>query len=76
MKGGVSSPTDGIETIQFTAEEISAITTAARNMGDKDVTAHCELAVIHDAHALSDGRSGYEPVGIRLAIENGVKGIE
>ncbi|KAF2095902.1 hypothetical protein NA57DRAFT_43971 [Rhizodiscina lignyota] len=56
--GGVSSPTDKLEHLQFTAEEIKAITTVAANAGTY-VTAHA-----------------YTPQSIRLAVENGVKGIE
>ena len=33
--GGVASPTDAIETVQFTAEEIRAITTTCQQMGGK-----------------------------------------
>ena len=33
--GGVASPTDAIETVQFTAEEIRAITTTCTQMGNK-----------------------------------------
>ena len=33
--GGVASPTDAIETVQFTAEEIQAITMTCKQMGNK-----------------------------------------
>ena len=33
--GGVASPTDAIETVQFTAEEIRAITTTCNQTGNK-----------------------------------------
>lgn len=56
--GGVASPTDKLEHMQFTAEEIKAITTCTDNVGTY-VTAHA-----------------YTPQAIRLAVENGVKGIE
>jgi imidazolonepropionase-like amidohydrolase len=56
--GGVASPTDKLEHLQFSAEEIKAITTVASNAGTY-VTAHA-----------------YTPQSIRLAVENGVKGIE
>lgn len=33
--GGVASETDAIETVQYTAEEIRAITTTCKQMGGK-----------------------------------------
>jgi imidazolonepropionase-like amidohydrolase len=33
--GGVASETDAIETVQYTAEEIQAITTTCKQMGGK-----------------------------------------
>ena len=36
--GGVTSDADGIDTIQYTAEEIRAITTTAWQMGKKMVS--------------------------------------
>ena len=56
--GGVVSPTDAIEQVQFTPEEVRAFTTVARVAG-KYVTSHA-----------------YTPEAIRIAIENGVMGIE
>ncbi|ETS76440.1 hypothetical protein PFICI_11827 [Pestalotiopsis fici W106-1] len=56
--GGVASPTDHIDHTQFTAAEIEAITTVAKNAGTY-VTAHA-----------------YTPEAIRLAVDNGVMGIE
>ncbi|KAF9895131.1 hypothetical protein FE257_000033 [Aspergillus nanangensis] len=56
--GGVASPTDTIEQVQFSAEEVAAITGVARQRGAY-VTAHA-----------------YSAAAIRLAIENGVGGIE
>lgn len=38
--GGVASATDAIETIQYSAEEIQAITTTCRQMGNIHTTAH------------------------------------
>ena len=35
--GGVASETDGIETVQYTAEEVQAVTTTAWQMGKKMV---------------------------------------
>ncbi|KAI0368977.1 hypothetical protein BV20DRAFT_1081862 [Pilatotrama ljubarskyi] len=47
--GGVASPTDAIETVQFTAEEINAITTTCKQMGGKHTTAHAytDASVLH-----------------------------
>ena len=56
--GGVASPVDPLEMLQFTPEEIQAITTSAANLG-KYVTAHA-----------------YTNKAIRMAVENGVRGIE
>jgi imidazolonepropionase-like amidohydrolase len=57
--GGVASETDAIETVQFTAEEIQAITTTCRQMGKKHTTAH---AYTVDAvnHAIDNGVKGIE----------------
>ncbi|KAK7691774.1 hypothetical protein QCA50_005177 [Cerrena zonata] len=57
--GGVASPTDAIETVQFTAEEIQAITTTCRQMGGIHTTAHAYT----DAsvrHAIDNGVRGIE----------------
>ncbi|KAI0753116.1 hypothetical protein C8Q80DRAFT_494966 [Daedaleopsis nitida] len=57
--GGVASPTDAIETVQFTAEEIQAITTTCKQMGNKHTTAHAYT----DAsvrHAIDNGVKGIE----------------
>ncbi|EPT00337.1 hypothetical protein FOMPIDRAFT_1122817 [Fomitopsis schrenkii] len=50
--GGVASPTDAIETIQFTAEELLAITATCAQMGNKMTTAHAytDEAVLHAIH--------------------------
>ncbi|KAI0724693.1 hypothetical protein C8Q72DRAFT_786828 [Fomitopsis betulina] len=47
--GGVASPTDAIETVQFTAEELRAITATSTQMNNKMTTAHAytDEAVIH-----------------------------
>jgi len=57
--GGVASPTDAIETVQFTAEEIQAITTTCRQMGGKHTTAHAytDASVLH---AINNGVRGIE----------------
>ncbi|CCL99249.1 uncharacterized protein FIBRA_01264 [Fibroporia radiculosa] len=57
--GGVASPTDAIETVQFTAEEIRAITTTCTQMGGKPTTAHAytDAAV---RHAIANGVTGIE----------------
>ena len=54
--GGVASPTDAIETVQFTAEEIRAITTTARQFGTY-VTAH---AYTNESIKELGGQSGQE----------------
>ncbi|KAJ7603804.1 hypothetical protein FB45DRAFT_699526, partial [Roridomyces roridus] len=53
--GGVASETDAIETIQYTAEEIRAITTTCRQM----VTAHA-YTVDAIRHAIDNGVLGIE----------------
>ncbi|KAI0359611.1 hypothetical protein OH77DRAFT_1420148 [Trametes cingulata] len=57
--GGVASPTDAIETVQFTAEEIRAITTTCKQMGGKHTTAHAytDASVLH---AIENGVKGIE----------------
>jgi imidazolonepropionase-like amidohydrolase len=59
--GGIASATDKLESLQFTVEELKAITTVATNMGGPGtiVTAHC-----------------YTAEGVRHAIAGGVRGIE
>ena len=51
--GGVASPVDPLDMVQFTAEEIRAITGAARNLG-KYVTAHA-YSVEAIRHAVDNG---------------------
>lgn len=75
--GGVASPTDAIETVQFTAEELRAITTTCRQMGGKIVTAH---AYTDEAvrHAIENGVMGIEhgnlisPQTAQLMAEKGI----
>ncbi|KAJ3480810.1 hypothetical protein NLI96_g8086 [Meripilus lineatus] len=75
--GGVASPTDAIETVQFTAEEIQAITTTCRQMGGKQSMVETKvpqrrlhlISVVATAHAYTDA-------AVRHAISNGVQGIE
>ncbi|TBU40168.1 hypothetical protein BD309DRAFT_1003253 [Dichomitus squalens] len=57
--GGVASPTDAIESVQFTAEEIQAITTTCKQMGNKHTTAHAytDASV---CHAIDNGVKGIE----------------
>lgn len=38
--GGVASETDAIETVQYSAEEIRAITSTCKQMGNRHTTAH------------------------------------
>ncbi|KIW07408.1 uncharacterized protein PV09_02251 [Verruconis gallopava] len=56
--GGVSSPSDPLDALQFTAEEIQAITTCARQMG-RIVTAHA-YTVAAIRHAIDNGCRGIE----------------
>ncbi|KAL0570707.1 hypothetical protein V5O48_011258 [Marasmius crinis-equi] len=58
--GGVASETDAIETVQYTAEEIQAITTTCQQMGGK----------------MGKLNLGYLFSSVRHAIDNGVRGIE
>ncbi|KAF9266839.1 hypothetical protein L218DRAFT_955951 [Marasmius fiardii PR-910] len=57
--GGVASVTDAIETVQYTAEEIKAITTACKQMGGKMSTAHA-YTVEAIRHAIDNGVLGIE----------------
>ncbi|KAJ7075408.1 hypothetical protein B0H15DRAFT_866829 [Mycena belliarum] len=57
--GGVASETDAIETVQYTAEEIRAITTTCTQMGGKMTTAHA-YTVDAIRHAIDNGVSGIE----------------
>jgi imidazolonepropionase-like amidohydrolase len=56
--GGVASPTDPLEMLQFTSGEIQAITTTANQMG-KYVTAHA-YTVQAIRHAINNGVMGIE----------------
>jgi imidazolonepropionase-like amidohydrolase len=56
--GGVASPVDPLEMIQFTPEEIQAITSQATNLG-KYVTAHA-YTVEAVRHAIDNGVMGIE----------------
>jgi imidazolonepropionase-like amidohydrolase len=56
--GGVASPSDPLEGLQFSAEEIQAITSTARQMG-KYVTAHA-YTVDAIRHAIDNGVMGIE----------------
>jgi imidazolonepropionase-like amidohydrolase len=42
--GGVASETDAIETVQYSAEEIRAITTTCKQMGNRPTTAHAYVS--------------------------------
>ncbi|KZT01443.1 uncharacterized protein LAESUDRAFT_731144 [Laetiporus sulphureus 93-53] len=57
--GGVASPTDSIESVQFTAEEIRAVTMTCKQMGHRMSTAHAytDAAV---RHAIDNGILGIE----------------
>ncbi|KAH7096847.1 hypothetical protein BKA62DRAFT_820581 [Auriculariales sp. MPI-PUGE-AT-0066] len=73
--GGVASPTDAIETVQFLAEEIQAITRTCKQMGNFHVTAHA-YTVESINHAIDNGVRGIEhgnlidePTAQRMAKE-------
>jgi imidazolonepropionase-like amidohydrolase len=57
--GGIASETDKLEGIQFTIEELKAITTTCHNMGGTLVTAHCYTSA-GVRHALEGGVRGIE----------------
>ncbi|ORX38209.1 hypothetical protein BD324DRAFT_619980 [Kockovaella imperatae] len=57
--GGVASETDAIETVQYSAEEIRAITSTAWQMGKKMCTAHAYTPEAIE-HAVSNGVRGIE----------------
>ncbi|CAH0034610.1 unnamed protein product [Clonostachys rhizophaga] len=57
--GGIASATDRLESLQFTAEELQAISTVNKNMGDTLVTAHCYTAE-GVRHAIAGGVRGIE----------------
>lgn len=75
--GGIASQTDKLESIQFTVEELQAITTVAKNMGATRVTAHCYTAE-GVQHAIKGGIKGIEhgnlidPATAKLMAENDV----
>lgn len=72
--GGVASETDAIDTIQYTAEEIRAITSTAWQMGKKMVSMGRALSG-QEADAKCTAHA-YTSEAIQHAVENGVKGIE
>jgi imidazolonepropionase-like amidohydrolase len=47
LGGGVSSETDAIDTIQYTSEEVKAITTTAMQMGKKMVSESLCVIITH-----------------------------
>jgi imidazolonepropionase-like amidohydrolase len=57
--GGISSLTDKLESIQFTVEELQAITTTCKNMGGTLVTSHCYTSA-GVRHAIEGGVRGIE----------------
>ncbi|KAJ7130348.1 hypothetical protein C8R44DRAFT_775394 [Mycena epipterygia] len=75
--GGVASETDAIETVQYTAEEIQAITTTCKQMGGKMTTAHA-YTVDAIRHAIDNGVTGIEHgnlIDLATAKLMAVKGI-
>jgi imidazolonepropionase-like amidohydrolase len=75
--GGIASTTDKLESLQFTVEELQAITTVNKNMGGTLVTAHCYTAE-GVRHAIAGGVRGIEHGNMideetaRLMAEKGV----
>ncbi|KAF4879456.1 hypotheticall protein [Colletotrichum siamense] len=75
--GGIASATDKLESLQFTVEELQAITTVNKNMGGTLVTAHCYTAE-GVRHAIAGGVRGVEhgnmidPETAQLMVEKGV----
>ncbi|KAJ7639771.1 hypothetical protein DFH06DRAFT_1099233 [Mycena polygramma] len=75
--GGVASETDAIETVQYTAEEIRAITTTCKQMGGKMAIAHA-YTVDAIRHAIDNGVTGIEhgnlidPPTARLMAKKGI----
>ena len=57
--GGVASFTDLLESVQFTSDEIKAITTTCRQMGGLPSTAHA-YSVEAIRHAVDNGITGIE----------------
>ncbi|KAJ9099763.1 hypothetical protein QFC21_003761 [Naganishia friedmannii] len=57
--GGVASETDAIETVQYSAEEIRAITTTCSQMGNRHTTAHA-YTIEAIRHAVDNGVKGIE----------------
>ena len=57
--GGIASATDKLESLQFTVEELQAITSVTKNMGGRLVTAHCYTAE-GIRHAIAGGVRGIE----------------
>lgn len=57
--GGVASETDAIDSVQYSPEEIQAITKTAKQMGNKMVTAHA-YTVESIRHAVENGVTGIE----------------
>jgi imidazolonepropionase-like amidohydrolase len=57
--GGVASPTDAIETIQYLSEELQAITRTCKQIGNIHTTAHA-YTVESINHAIDNGVRGIE----------------
>ncbi|KAK4688967.1 hypothetical protein P7C73_g1134, partial [Tremellales sp. Uapishka_1] len=57
--GGVASETDAIETVQFSPEEVKAITSTCKQMGGKHTTAHA-YTIEAIRHAIDNGVLGIE----------------
>ncbi|KAI9632760.1 uncharacterized protein MKK02DRAFT_41070 [Dioszegia hungarica] len=75
LGGGVSSETDAIDTIQYSPDEVRAITSSAWQMGKKMCTAHAYTAEAIN-HAIDNGVKGIEhgnlldkPTAERMAKE-------
>lgn len=71
----MASYQDAIETVQFTAEEIAAITTTCKQMGNKhSMESLAMLSSKADESAAT--AHAYTDASVLHAIENGVRGIE
>ena len=59
--GGVASETDGIETVQYSPEEIRAITSTCMQMGKRHTTAHAYVSLSLDIAERAGGSTGPRP---------------
>jgi len=75
--GGVASPTDTLESVQFTSEELRAISEVCENMDDIHTTAHAYTPKAIQ-HAINNGIKGIEHGNFidaetaKLMVEKGI----